>query len=154
MLDCPVCTRTQIAGDSCPQCGADLKPLLRLAELRSESQKLPVKKRRPPLLAIGSFAVGLAIFPAWQAIYPPLPDHLPGMGYWTVTTGPGKTTETEETLYAVQTGDSFWSIAKQRYGMGEMWKMIRDDNKDRLRKPGRLRAGDVIRLRTVTISAK
>jgi len=154
LIDCPVCPRTQIAGDSCPQCGADLKPLLRFAELRSESQKGRVKTRRLPLLAIGSFAVGLAIFPAWQAIYPPLPDRLPGMGYWAVTTRPAKTTQPEEKLYTVRTGDSFWSIAKEKYGMGEMWKTIRDDNKDRLRKRGRLRVGDVIRLRTVTISPK
>ncbi len=154
MLDCPVCARTQIAGDSCPQCGADLKPLLRLAELRSESQKPPANKHSMPWLAIGSFAIGLAIFPAWQAIYPPLPDHLPGMGYWAVTTRTVKTAEPEPTLYTVRTGDSFWSIAKEKYGMGEMWRMIRDDNRDRLPKRGRLRAGDAIRLRTVTISPK
>src|SRR6266568_1797979 len=152
MLDCPVCARTQIAGDSCPQCGADLKPLLRFAELHSESHKPPPPKRwNPPVVAVAMFAVGLAIFPAWQKLHPP-PGPVVVDPPKTVT--PPPVTPQPETLYTVRTGDSFWSIAKEKYGMGEMWRMIRDDNKDRLRKPGRLRAGDVIRLRTVTISPK
>jgi nucleoid-associated protein YgaU len=33
MLDCPVCPRKNVNTDTCPQCGANLKPLLRLAEV-------------------------------------------------------------------------------------------------------------------------
>jgi nucleoid-associated protein YgaU len=152
MLDCPVCPRTQIAGESCPQCGADLKPLLRLSQLRSESQKPPVIERRgPPAFAAATFLVGLAIVPAWQQLHP---------GPHVIVNPPEKVKPVEEqpkpkeAFYTVARGDSFWSIAKQKYGIGEMWKMIRDDNKDRLRRPGRLRKGDVIRLRSVTISPK
>ena len=74
MLDCPVCPRTQITEDRCPQCGTDLKPLLRLSQLRIESQKAPPpEKRKMPLPALAAFAIGLAIFPAWQHLHPPPP---------------------------------------------------------------------------------
>jgi nucleoid-associated protein YgaU len=96
------------------------------------------------------FAVGLAIVPVWQKLHtPPHPVIVDPP-----KPAPPSVQPPAEKLYTVRTGDSFWSIAKEKYGMGEMWKMIRDDNKDRLRKPGRLGAGDVIRLRTVTISPK
>jgi hypothetical protein len=148
MLDCPVCPRTQIDADSCPQCGADLKPLLRLAELRAESEKPPVRERKPPYLAVVTFAAGLAFLPVWLKLHPPVIKTVIVKEPATQPAAP------PEKLYTVRNGDSFWSIAKQKYGMGEMWKMIRDDNKDRLRRAGRLHAGEVIRLRTMTMAPK
>jgi LysM domain len=151
MLDCPVCPRTQIAEDCCPQCGTDLKPLLRLAKLRVEAQTPPPRDRKHPFptiaLGIALFLAGLAVFPAWRLLYPPVPEivlvKLPP---------PAPPLQPQHTMYTVRKGDSFWSIAREKYGMGEMMHRIRDDNKDRLRKPGRLGVGEQIRLRAVTIS--
>jgi nucleoid-associated protein YgaU len=160
-LDCPVCPRTQIAEASCPQCGTDLKPLLRLAELRAESQKPPEKPveahprvepgpvpDRPLWPFMAAFLAGLVAVPGWQQFHPP-PERIV---YREAPPPPAPAPPMKD--HTVRNGESFWSIAKEKYGMGEMWKTIRDDNKDRLRRPGRLRAGDVIRLRTVTISPK
>ena len=153
MLDCPVCPRTQIAGESCPQCGVDLKPLLRLAELRIKSQQPPpppqtMQKWKLPVAAMAMLAVGLVIVPTWRRVHPP-PDPVV-----VNPPTPPQAAQPAEKLYTVQKGESFWSIAKEKYGLGEIWKTIRDDNKDRLRRPGRLSAGEVIRLRTVTLSPK
>ena len=35
LLTCPVCTRKDVIEDKCPQCGTDLKPLIRLGEVPS-----------------------------------------------------------------------------------------------------------------------
>ena len=147
MLDCPVCPRTQIAEECCPQCGTDLKPLLRLAQLRVEAQTPPPRERKPWFLAVVLFLAGLAVFPAWRLLYPAVPEMM------VVKLPPAPPPQQpQDGMYTVRKGDSFWSIAKEKYGMGEMMHRIRDDNKDRLRKPGRLGVGEQIRLRAVTIS--
>ncbi len=145
MLDCPVCDRSQIAEDCCPQCSADLKPLLRFAQLRAAAEKpLPAEPKPQPYLAVAAFAAGLAALPVWIQTHPPIIKTV-------IVKEPAAKTETPpDVQYTVRNGDSFWSIARQKYGMGEMWKTIRDDNKDRRK----LHAGDVIRLRIVTLAPK
>lgn len=147
MLDCPVCARAQITEESCPQCSVDLKPLLRFAQLRAEldkpTQPAPAPKPRP-YLAAAAFAAGLAGIPIWIVTHPPVIKTV-------IVKEPAMPAGAPpDTPYTIKRGDSFWSIAKQKYGMGEMWKMIRDDNKDRRK----LHPGDVIRLRTVTLAPK
>jgi hypothetical protein len=146
MLDCPVCTRTRIAEEICPQCGTDLGPLRRLAELKGASQQLPAREAgwKPALGAAVIFLVGLAIVPAWQMLHPPpaAPKQV------VVVAAPPKPVEI---LYTVRNGDSLRRIARKKYGMEVVWTRIRDDNKDRLPEAGRLPVGVAIRLPVVTI---
>ena len=148
MLDCPVCTRTRVAEEICPQCGTDLGPLRRLAELRSEPQPSPVSAAgwKPALAAAATFVFGLAIVPVWQKLHPPPP---PPKQVVAVT--PSKPSPAE-ILYTVRNGDSLRRIARKKYGMEVLWTRIRDDNKDRVTSPGRLAVGTVIRLPVLTIA--
>lgn len=55
-----------------------------------------------------------------------------------------------ETSYTVVRGDTLWKIAVKFYGNGNRWRKIYEDNKDVLRDPNRLRAGQVLKIRSVT----
>jgi hypothetical protein len=149
MLDCPVCTRTRVAEEICPQCGTDLGPLRRLAELKGESQPPPAQGTgwKPAVAAAATFLLGLAIVPAWQKVHPPpAPPSKP------VAVAPPPKPAPVEVLYTVRSGDNLRRIAKKKYGMEVLWTRIRDDNKDRLPDPGRLAVGSVIRLPVITIA--
>jgi hypothetical protein len=146
MLDCPVCTRTRISEETCPQCGTDLGPLRRLEELRSAEQEAPVTAGtwKPALVGAVAFLLGLAIFPTWQKLHPPAPPPKPA-----AVVPPPKPLEI---LYTIRKGDTLRRIARKKYGMEELWTRIRDDNKDRLSNSARLTAGDTIRLPVITIT--
>jgi hypothetical protein len=148
MLDCPVCTRTRISEQTCPQCGTDLGPLRRLAEMRGASQESPAKVAswKPVLAAAATFLLGLAIVPAWQKLHPPPPPQQPVAAVTPL--------KPMEILYAVRNGDTLRRIAVKKYGIEGLWTRIRDDNKDRLPNPKRLAVGDVIRLPVMTIEPK
>ena len=53
--------------------------------------------------------------------------------------------------YRVRAGDSFWTIARRRYGTARVWHAIAEANRKRL-PPGRLLPGDEIVLPEVTYS--
>lgn len=109
-----------------------------------------VTEHKPPVAAITAFLVGLAIVPAWEKLHhSPTVVQIPPPIY-TVVEPPREL----DLTYTAQPGDSFQSIAKERYGMEQLWMRIRDDNRGRLRNPGQLSAGDVILLPKITISPK
>ena len=63
MLDCPVCPRRNIKGDTCPQCGANLGPLLRLAEVTGSYSREGVEHLTAGRIgeAISSLCAALAL---------------------------------------------------------------------------------------------
>ena len=50
--------------------------------------------------------------------------------------------ETKE--YTIQKNDSLWSIAQHELGSGHRWKYLYELNKDRIKNPDKLKAGQVI----------
>ena len=48
--------------------------------------------------------------------------------------------------YTVLPGDSLWRIAARFYGRGELWRKIYEDNAASIRDPGRIRAGQQLRI--------
>ena len=48
--------------------------------------------------------------------------------------------------YTVKKGDSLWSIAKKFYGNGAKYVMIRDANKDKIKNPNLIHAGQVLKI--------
>jgi nucleoid-associated protein YgaU len=108
-----------------------------------------VTEHKPPVAAIAAFLVGLVIVPSWEKLHSPTVIQIPPPIY-TVVEQPRELDMT----YTAQPGDSFQSVAREKYGMEELWKRVRDDNKGRLRNPGQLSAGDVILLPKITISPK
>ncbi len=151
MLDCPVCTRTRIAEEICPQCGTDLGPLRRLAELKGESHPPPAPAAgwKPAGAAAAACLLGLALVPVWQMLHPPVPPPSKPVAM----VAPPKAAPAE-VLYTVRTGDSLRRIAKKEYGIEVLWTRIRDDNKDRLPDPGRLAVGSMIRLPVIMIAPR
>lgn len=51
---------------------------------------------------------------------------------------------TTENTYIVQKGDMLWSIADRVYGDGKLWTVIYAANKDSIKNPERIRAGQVL----------
>ena len=47
----------------------------------------------------------------------------------------------ESRTYVVQRGDTLFSIARRFYKSSARWKEIRDANKDKIDKPGKLKPG-------------
>lgn len=48
--------------------------------------------------------------------------------------------------YKVQKGDTLWDIAEKMYGSGLQWPRIYTANKDKIRDPNRINAGQVLRI--------
>lgn len=46
--------------------------------------------------------------------------------------------------YVIQPGDSMWKIAERELGSGHRWKYLYEMNKDRIKNPKKLRAGQII----------
>jgi len=46
--------------------------------------------------------------------------------------------------YTIQKGDTLWDIAEREYGGGHRWKHLYEFNKDRIKNPNKLRAGQKI----------
>src|SRR5260370_34405868 len=96
-----------------------------------------VTDHKPPVAAIAAFLAGLAIVPAWEKLHhSPAVIQIPPPIY-TVVEQPREL----DLTYTAQLGDSFQSVAKEKYGMEELWIRIRDGNKGRLRNPGQLSDG-------------
>lgn len=46
--------------------------------------------------------------------------------------------------YTIQSGDTLWKIAEEYYGSGQLWQKIFEDNKDIIKDPNKIYAGQVI----------
>jgi nucleoid-associated protein YgaU len=46
--------------------------------------------------------------------------------------------------YVIQKGDSLWKIAEKELGSGHRWKYLYELNKDRIKSPSKLKAGQKI----------
>lgn len=46
--------------------------------------------------------------------------------------------------YTIQSGDTLWKIAEEYYGAGQLWQKIFEDNKDVIKDPNKIFAGQVI----------
>ncbi len=53
---------------------------------------------------------------------------------------------TQENIYVVQKGDMLWSIAAGVYGDGKLWTVIYEANKDVIKNPECIRAGQVLNI--------
>lgn len=53
---------------------------------------------------------------------------------------------TQENIYVVQKGDMLWSIAARVYGDGKLWTVIYEANKDVIKNPECIRAGQVLNI--------
>ena len=52
--------------------------------------------------------------------------------------------EVSQKEYAIQKGDSLWKIAEKELGSGHRWKYLYELNKDRIKNPNKLKAGQKI----------
>lgn len=46
--------------------------------------------------------------------------------------------------YTIQIGDTFWKIAEKELGSGSRWQSIYELNKDKMKEPNKLKAGQKI----------
>jgi len=46
--------------------------------------------------------------------------------------------------YVIQKGDSLWKIAEKELGSGHRWKYLYELNKDKIKNPNKLKAGQKI----------
>jgi len=52
--------------------------------------------------------------------------------------------EVSQKEYTIQKGDSFWKIAEKELGSGHRWKYLYELNKDKIKNPNKLKAGQKI----------
>ncbi len=70
-----------------------------------------------------------------------------------VTSGGKETSKAGGTEYIVQAGDTLEKIARKLFNDRTKWREIYDWNRDQLAEPGRLRAGQVLKVKSATTTA-
>lgn len=60
----------------------------------------------------------------------------------------------QNTTYTVKTGDCLWNIAKSIYGDGSKWKVIYEENKDKITNPNLIYTGQVFTIPDVATASK
>lgn len=77
-----------------------------------------------------------------------------GSGRITVLDGSGEpsvqpSAPADTVTYVVLSGDSLWKIARSHYGSGTKWNMIYEANRDTVRNPDLIHAGQVLKIPVV-----
>ena len=151
-LTCPVCERSQIETNTCPNCETDLSTYRMLAELPVETPvEIEEQKRTIPIwlpigIAVLFLSLGIGLGFAGNSIIAKQQQTLPTIDISTTPTQIDKPTTpiiSEKTIeketepkskscggfnYVVRSGDSLSLIASRFYGDFNSWSLISDAN--------------------------
>ena len=91
-------------------------------------------------------SVSLKTAPSYQTVKVSIDQKSKTVTTETKSSRPGKNPNTGKTSYTVQKGDSLYNIAKKYLGDGRRWKEIYNLNKDKIKNPNLIYAGQKLTL--------
>ncbi|MGK7957801.1 MAG: LysM peptidoglycan-binding domain-containing protein [Crocosphaera sp.] len=157
-ITCPVCGRSEIEGNRCPNCETDLSLIRMLVELPEESSTTMPKslKYLGISLAIFLFILGLTLGGSASYLMSKNQQDLPKSSV--VTSSPSSTVKKLNTYsskssdvscidgfyYTVQEGDYLLKISRQFYGNSENLSLLLETNPKLLKRENTLEIGEII----------
>ena len=144
-INCPVCGRTEVTADSCPNCETDLTILKMLAELpvvsQAKSINIPLAILLTSLLLFAVFALGTTVNTNKQAIVVNTPT--------VAASPPLQATKTlppciQGFYYKVRSGDSLSMLAKRFYGQIPLYSLIVKANPSLIKREDSLEIGEIL----------
>ena len=153
-LSCPVCAYTEIAGNSCPNCDADLSVIRLLTELPLETQiqQKPARWQLGAALLLLLLGIGLGVGGSLlfvqpsrffiNAISPPIPTAVQSDRPVTLPIAQ----KPQPPQYTVKSGDNLSAIAEQFCGKGKSWQVMLKANPQLNTRPDLINIGEVLKI--------